>query len=168
MNRKFLSPTYLAFSCSRLGPIVLWVAVPVSVIYFMTNERDPVLLLCVLLTCAVFVSYLCISEYFRLKKNIHLCRVILEDEHLRIDDVIYQSDQIDQIASVRLVNALDKYYLYLVEIKMVNGDKHYFLDKPMNWRFESPTIRLLKRHNLLSTKVNNQQVEKDGFSSLYG
>ncbi|WP_144062805.1 hypothetical protein [Sphingobacterium paucimobilis] len=97
-----------------------------------------------------------------------MCRVILEDEHLRIDDVIYQSDQIDQIASVRLVNALDKYYLYLVEIKMVNGDKHYFLDKPMNWRFESPTIRLLKRHNLLSTKVNNQQVEKDGFSSLYG
>ncbi|MGU9940024.1 hypothetical protein ACNFNZ_15785 [Empedobacter brevis] len=105
--------------------------------------------------------------YFRLKKNIHLHKVVLEEKGLKIDDVLYHSDQIEQITSIGLRNAINKYNLYLIEIKMSNGEYHYFLDRPMSWTFKSPSIRLLKKHTLLSSKVNNKEIEKDGFSSLY-
>ncbi|MFD2555271.1 hypothetical protein [Sphingobacterium tabacisoli] len=165
-STNILSPTYFAFFCARFGPIVLLVIVPTLFIYILSEDRDLVLLLCVVITCVIAISFLWLSEYSRLRKNIHLSKVILEENTLRIDDVTYQAEQIDMISSIGLRNALDKYYVYLIEIKMTDGRKFYFLDKRMNWKFESPTIRLLKKHELLSSKTSDVQIEKDGFASL--
>lgn len=166
-NANTLSPTYFTFFCARFGPIVLLVIVPTLFVYMLSEDRDLVLLLCVVITCVIAVSFLWLSEYFRLRKNIHLSKVILEGDTLRIDDITYHAEQIGLVSSIGLRNALDKYYVYLVEIKTTDGRNFYFLDKPMNWKFESPTIRLLKKHHLLSPKASDKQIEKDGFASLY-
>ncbi len=166
MIRKALSPTYFAFFCSRFGPIVLLVFVPTFFIYMFSDDNDLELLLCVFFTCFFAVSLLVLSEYRRLKKNIRLSKVVLVDDTLQIDDNNYSAEVIELITSIALSNALDKYNLYLVEIKMNTGEKYYFLDKPMGWSFESPTIRLLKKHSVLSLKVNDNQIKMKGFSSL--
>lgn len=162
-----LSPTYFAFFCARFGPIALLVFVPVLLIHILSEDKDLVLLLCIVFTYVISISFLWISEYLRLQKNICLSKVILEGNMLRIDDITYQAEQIDLVSSIGLRNGLNKYYLYLVEIKTTDGKKFYFLDKPMNWKFESPTIRLLKGHPLFSSKASNTQIEKDGFASLF-
>ncbi|MBL1408283.1 hypothetical protein [Sphingobacterium faecale] len=165
-STNILSPTYFSFFSARFGPIVLLVIVPTLIIYIFSEDRDLVLLLCVVITCIIAISFLCLSEYLRLRKNIYLSKVILERDTLRIDEITFQAEHVDLVSSVRLRNALDKYYIYLVEIKTTDGGKFYFLDKPMNWKFESPTIRLLKKHQLLSSKTSDVQIEKDGFASL--
>ncbi len=163
MKIKLLSQSYLMYSCVIFGPIMLFVMAPM----FILAGGDFILLLCLIMFCMISVSLLSISGYFRLKKNIHLHKVVLEEQGLKIDDVLYHADQIEQITSIGLRNAINKYNLYLIEIKMSNGEYHYFLDRPMSWTFKSPSIRLLKKHRLLSSKVNDKEIEKDGFSSLY-
>ncbi len=163
MKIKRLNQSYLMYSFVIFGPIVLFVMVPIIIL----ADRDFTLLLCLIMFCIISVSLISIFGYLRLKKNIHLCKVILEAEGLKIDNVMYHTDQIELITSIGLRNAINKYYLYLIEIKMVNGKFYYFLDRPMSWTFKSPSIRLLKKHALLSSKVNDKQIDKDGFSSLY-
>ncbi|MGV0830086.1 hypothetical protein ACTS9C_14705 [Empedobacter brevis] len=163
MKIKILSQNYLMYSCVIFGPIVLFA----MMLMFILAEGDFILLLYLAMFCIISVSLLSITGYFRLKKNIHLHKVVLEEQGLKIDDVLYHADQIEQITSIGLRNAINKYNLYLIEIKMSNGEYHYFLDRPMSWTFKSPSIRLLKKHTLLSSKVNNKEIEKDGFSSLY-
>lgn len=163
MKIKILSQNYLMYSCVIFGPIVLFA----MMLMFILAEGDFILLLYLAMFCIISVSLLSIMGYFRLKKNIHLDKVVLEEQGLKIDDVLYHADQIEQITSIGLRNAINKYNLYLIEIKMSNGEYHYFLDRPMSWTFKSPSIRLLKKHTLLSSKVNNKEIEKDGFSSLY-
>ncbi|MGV0752458.1 hypothetical protein [Empedobacter brevis] len=163
MKIKILSQNYLMYSCVIFGPIVLFA----MMLMFILAEGDFILLLYLTMFCIISVSLLSIMGYFRLKKNIHLHKVVLEEQGLKIDDVLYHADQIEQITSIGLRNAINKYNLYLIEIKMSNGEYHYFLDRPMSWTFKSPSIRLLKKHTLLSSKVNNKEIEKDGFSSLY-
>lgn len=162
MNTKLLSQSYLAYCCVVFGPIVLFALVPMVIL----ANGDSTLLLCLVLFCIISVSLISVFGYFRLKKNIHLHKVILENEGLRIDDVTFHADQIELITSIGLRNVLNKYNLYLVEIKMINGKYYYFLDRPMGLKFKSPSIRLLKKHNLLASKVNDKEIEKDGFSSL--
>ncbi len=166
-NANTLSPTYFAFFCARFGPIVLLVIVPTLFIYILSDDRDLVLLLSIVITCVIAISFLWLSEYFRLRKNIQLSKVILEENTLWIDDVTYQAEQIDMVSSIGLRNALDKYHVYLIEVKTTDGRFFYFLDKPMNWKFESPTIRLLKKHQLFGSKTSDKQIEKDGFASLF-
>lgn len=163
MKIKILSQNYLMYSCVIFGPIVLFA----MMLMFILAEGDFILLLYLAMFCIISVSLLSIMGYFRLKKNIHLDKVVLEEQGLKIDDVLYHADQIEQITSIGLRNAINKYNLYLIEIKMSNGEYHYFLDRPMSWTFKSPSIRLLKKHTFLSSKVNNKEIEKDGFSSLY-
>lgn len=163
MDLKLLSQSYVMYSCVIFVPIVLFTMVPMLIL----ADGDYVFFLCYVIFCLTCVSLISISGYFRLKKNIRLHKVVLQDKGLKIDDVAFHADQIEQITSIGLRNAINKYYLYLVEIKMINGEYYYFLDRPMAWRFKSPSMKLLKKHTLLSSKVNDKEIDRDGFSSLY-
>ena len=163
---KKINASYYEFFFFRYAIIVFvihLVMVPITLIY---KEKDIPLLFCVTIPCCFFLFLICFSEYRRLKKNIQLAEVKLTDNTLLINNTPYSAGQIDGITSLSVRDALDKYNLYLVEFKTADCDIYYCLDKPMNWKFESPTIQLLNKHAQFSSKTKESTVVTNGFQGL--
>ena len=166
MPPKRLSPRMWEFFVFRYGGIVLFVHLTMIVLYFLSEDKDVALPVIAMLVAWIAMTSISISEYVRLKKNMRLSKVVLEDDLLIIDDKAYKPEEVDRIVSISLQHALDKFYLYIVEIRTVDNGRYLFLDKPMNWKFESPTIRLMKKQPLFASKVVSESMSKNGFASL--
>lgn len=163
---KKINSSYYEFFFYRYGVIVLaihLVMIPITLIY---KEKDIPLLACVTIPSFFFLFLICFSEYRRLKKNIKLANVAIDGNDLLINEISYSPEQIDGITSLSVRNALDKFYIFLVEIKTTDGEVFHCLDKRLNWKFESPTERLLIKNASFSLKVKASRTIENGFTGL--
>lgn len=164
---KKINASYYEFFFIRYGVIVLaihLVMVPITLIY---KEKDIPLLACVTLPCCFFVFLICFSEYRRLKKGVTLATVaLIDNDQLLINGAPYTPEKIEGVTSLSVSNALDRFYVFLIEIETIDGNIYYCLDKRMNWKFESPTIRLLNKTQQFSSKVKGSKIIPNGFPGL--
>ncbi len=99
-----------------------------------------------------------------LEKNLPPANVFLTDNGLIINKISYPAGQIKEITYMPVRNTLNKFSDDFFEIETNDGAAFYFLDRRPNWKFESPTMKLLKNHPLFSLKTKIREESSDGFS----
>lgn len=162
---KKLNPSYFEFFFYRYGTIIILVHVVTIVCYFLsTQEEDPITLIFPTILCFTFFPLVCLSEYRMLEKNLPPANVFLTDSSFIINEHHYSAEQIEEITYMPVRNTLNKFPNYFFEIKINDGRIFYFLDKSMNWKFESPTLKLLNKHPLFSLKTTEKEESSDGFT----
>lgn len=161
---KKLNPGYFEFFFSRYGPIVIGVQIVSISLYIYTKETNPVYLAIPAIACLIFLVFICSTEYWMLRKHLPPANVFLTDDSLIINGIPYLSEQIKEITYMPVSNSLNKYTDYFFEIKTNDGCVFYFLDKNMNWKGESPTMKLLNKHPLFSLKTKKREESSSGFA----
>lgn len=99
-----------------------------------------------------------------LEKHLPPANVFLTDHGLIINKISYPAEQIKEITYMPVRNTLNKFSDDFFEIETNDGAVFYFLDKSPNWKFESPTMKLLNNHPLFSSKTKKREESSDGFS----
>nr|WP_315035148.1 hypothetical protein [uncultured Chryseobacterium sp.] len=161
---KKLNPSYFEFLFSRYGPIVIGVQIVSISLYIYTKETDLVYLAIPVIACIVFLLLVCSTEYWMLQKHLPPANVFLTADSLIINEIPYPSEQIKAITYMPVSNTLNKYTDYFFEIKTNDGYVFYFLDKRMNWKGESATMKLLNKHPLFSLKTKEKSESLRGFA----
>lgn len=162
---KKLNPSYFEFFFYRYGTIIIFVHLVIIVCYFFsTQEEDPITLIFPTILCFTFFPLVCLSEYRKLEKNLPPANVFLTDDGLIINQNHYPAEQIEEITYMPVRNVLNKFSDDFFEIKTDDGSVFYFLDKRPNWKFESPTLKLLDKHPLFSLKTKKREESSGGFS----
>ncbi|UHO39654.1 hypothetical protein H5J24_06140 [Chryseobacterium capnotolerans] len=162
---KKLNPSYFKFFFYRYGVIIIFVHIVTTACYFLsTQEEDPITLIFPTILCFIFFPLICLSEYRMLEKNLPPANVFLTDHGLIINKISYPAEQIKEITYMPVRNTLNKFSDDFFEIETNDGAVFYFLDKSPNWKFESPTMKLLNNHPLFSSKTKKREESSDGFS----
>ncbi|KFF17884.1 hypothetical protein IQ37_16870 [Chryseobacterium piperi] len=160
---KKLNPSYFEFFFFRYGVIVIGVHVVTISIYLYTKEKDPVNWAIPSILCFLFLLLVCSTEYRMLRKHLPPANVLLTNDSLIINETPYTSEQIEEITYMPVRNTLNKFTDYFFEIKTNDGSVFYFLDKNMNWKGESPTMKILSQHPVFSLKTKEKSESSDGF-----
>lgn len=163
---KKLNPGYFEFFFFRYGFIVIFVQIVSLSFYFITEEKDNVPLILLGILCLLFLVFVCSSDYLILRKNLSLANVFLTDNGLIINETPYPAEQIKEVAFIPVRHALNKFPAYFIEITTHDGAVFYFLEKSMGWDFESPTLKLLNKHPLFSSKTKEKSESSEGFSAF--
>ncbi|SIS60242.1 hypothetical protein SAMN05421786_101432 [Chryseobacterium ureilyticum] len=164
---KKLNPSYFEFFFFRYGIIVVFIQIVSISLHIYLKEEDLVYLAIPAILCVLFLLFICSSEYRMLRKNLPPANVFLTDNSLIINEVSYSSEQIEKISYMSVRNTLNKFPDYFYEIKTIDGVYFYFLDKRMNWKGESPTMKLLNANPLFSLKTKEKEQSSKGFSAFH-
>ncbi|WP_156173344.1 hypothetical protein [Chryseobacterium gallinarum] len=163
---KKLNPGYFEFFFFRYGFIVIFIQIVSISLYFFTEQKEPFYLACTGIICLLFLVFVCSSDYWILRKNLSLANVFLTDNGLIINETPYPAEQIKEVAFIPVRHALNKFPAYFIEITTHDGAVFYFLEKSMGWDFESPTLKLLNKHPLFSSKTKEKSESSEGFSAF--
>lgn len=164
---KKLNSGYFEFFFFRYGVIIIFaLLVLISILVFSKDEKDYMLLFCLVIMPFLFFVPVSLLDYRSLKKNINPATVFLNNDGLMINEVSYSFEQIKEITLMPVSNTLDKFSINYIEIKINDGSVFYFIDKRTNWKFESPTIRLLKTHSALALKTKEKTASSAGLKAF--
>ncbi|HBR12957.1 MAG TPA: hypothetical protein DD740_12330 [Chryseobacterium sp.] len=81
---------------------------------------------------------------------------------------VLEHEENSGLSVVRNSGINDKNAFSLIEIRMADGKAYYFLDQPLDWKFRSRTIKLLRRLPELSSKIREERTLTEGLASLSG
>ena len=166
---KKLSTTYLKLFVFRYGIILLAVILIMGALCLLGPEKNGALFTITLILGMLFFSVLSLLDYRRLKKNIRLASVSLVNNTLWINGQMFTLDSIREITPLSVGEGInDKNAFSLIEIRMADGKAYYFLDQPLDWKFRSRTIKLLRRLPELSLKIREERTVTEGLASLSG
>ena len=162
---KKLNSSYFEFFFFSYGIIII-LALSFMLPFYYVLEKDFILLLC--LTAMPFLFFVPVSflDYRSLKKNIDPANVFLTYDGLIINEVYFHSDQIEEISLIRASNTQDKSYIPCFEVKTNDGDIFYFIDKRSDWKFQSPTMKLLRKHPAFASKTKEKTIYFTGFKAF--
>ena len=164
---KKLNSSYFEFFFFAYGIIIiLALSVMLPMFYFMNEEKDYLFLLFITIMPFLFFGPVSFLDYRSLKKNIDPANVFLTDDGLIINEVHFHSDQIEEISLMRAINTQDKSYIPCFEVKTNNGNVFYFIDKCSDWKFQSPTMKILLKHPAFASKTKEKMIYFTGFKAF--
>ena len=162
-----LSSTYFEFFLSRYGYLFIFVHIVMIPICLIGEEKQIPLLIICSVGAICFALFLFLTDYLRLKKRIKLANVVLDNNQLLINEKHYLFDQIESITHLLVGDGVnDKHAFNIIEIRINDGIAHYFLDRPMGWKFKSPSINRLSQFPELASKIKRHRDVYTGLSSL--
>lgn len=162
-----LSSSYFEFFLSRYGYLFILVhIVMIPICLFGEEKQIPLLVICSVGSIS-FALFLFLTDYIRLKKRIKLANVTLDNHQFLINEKQYLFEEIESMKHLLVGDGVnDKHAFNIIEIRINDGTAHYFLDRPMGWKFKSPSIVRLSKLPELASKIKENRDVYTGLSSL--